>query len=104
MYDSLTSISISSDAMSTIVPMPVRVKPPPADTGEIISPGCDISADEKNIKIVFPHCPNLIRRIPGDQPLQWSRGWPVVSLRMWESWPSTCRSPLTHSFTCGPHG
>ena len=26
--------------MSTIVPMPVRVKPPPADTGEIISPGC----------------------------------------------------------------
>ena len=25
--------------MSTIVPMPVRVKPPPADTGEIISPG-----------------------------------------------------------------
>ena len=26
--------------MSTMVPMPVRVKPPPADTGEIISPGC----------------------------------------------------------------
>ena len=26
--------------MSTIVPMPVRVKPPPAETGEIISPGC----------------------------------------------------------------
>ena len=26
--------------MSTIVQMPVRVKPPPADTGEIISPGC----------------------------------------------------------------
>ena len=26
--------------MSTIVPMPERVKPPPADTGEIISPGC----------------------------------------------------------------
>ena len=37
---SLTSTSISSDDMSTIVPMPVRVKPPPADTGEIISPGC----------------------------------------------------------------
>ena len=26
--------------MSTIVPMPVRVKPPPAEIGEIISPGC----------------------------------------------------------------
>ena len=26
--------------MSTIVATPVRVKPPPADTGEIISPGC----------------------------------------------------------------
>jgi hypothetical protein len=26
--------------MSTIVQMPVRVKPPPAETGEIISPGC----------------------------------------------------------------
>ena len=26
--------------MSTIVQMPVRVKPPPADMGEIISPGC----------------------------------------------------------------
>ena len=26
--------------MSTIVPMPVRVKPPPADSGETISPGC----------------------------------------------------------------
>ena len=26
--------------MSTIVQMPVRVKPPPAEMGEIISPGC----------------------------------------------------------------
>ena len=26
--------------MSTIVPMPVRVKPPPAESGETISPGC----------------------------------------------------------------
>jgi hypothetical protein len=26
--------------MSTTVPMPVRVKPPPAEMGEIISPGC----------------------------------------------------------------
>ena len=26
--------------MSTMVQMPVRVKPPPADIGEIISPGC----------------------------------------------------------------
>ena len=26
--------------MSTIVQMPVRVKPPPADTGDTISPGC----------------------------------------------------------------
>ena len=25
--------------MSTTVPMPVRVKPPPADTGDTISPG-----------------------------------------------------------------
>jgi len=40
MYASLTSTSISSDDMSTIVEMPVLVKPPPADIGEIISPGC----------------------------------------------------------------
>ena len=40
MYVSLTSTSISSEPMSTIVQIPVRVKPPPADTGEIISPGC----------------------------------------------------------------
>ena len=26
--------------MSTMVQMPVRVKPPPADTGDTISPGC----------------------------------------------------------------
>ena len=26
--------------MSTIVQMPVRVNPPPADTGDTISPGC----------------------------------------------------------------
>jgi len=26
--------------MSTIVQMPVRVKPPPAEIGETISPGC----------------------------------------------------------------
>ncbi len=26
--------------MSTMVQIPVRVKPPPAETGEIISPGC----------------------------------------------------------------
>jgi hypothetical protein len=26
--------------MSTMVPMPVRVKPPPADSGDTISPGC----------------------------------------------------------------
>ena len=26
--------------MSTMVQMPVRVKPPPAETGETISPGC----------------------------------------------------------------
>ncbi len=37
---SLTSTSTSSDDMSTIVPMPVRVKPPPADIGETISPSC----------------------------------------------------------------
>ena len=40
MKASLTSTSISSESMSTMVPMPVRVKPPPADMGEIISPGC----------------------------------------------------------------
>ena len=40
MYDSLTSTWISSESMSTMVPMPVRVKPPPAEIGEIISPGC----------------------------------------------------------------
>ena len=34
----VTSISIQS--MSTIVHTPVRVKPPPAESGEIISPGC----------------------------------------------------------------
>src|SRR5262249_6301710 len=36
MKDSLTSTWISSESMSTIVPMPVRVKPPPAEIGEII--------------------------------------------------------------------
>ena len=40
MYASLTSTSTSSESMSTMVQMPVRVKPPPAETGEIISPGC----------------------------------------------------------------
>src|SRR5438094_599463 len=40
MNDSLTSTWISSESMSTMVPMPVRVKPPPAEIGEIISPGC----------------------------------------------------------------
>ena len=40
MYASLTSTSTSSESMSTMVQMPVRVKLPPADTGEIISPGC----------------------------------------------------------------
>jgi len=39
-YASLTSTSTSSDCISTMVPMPVRVNPPPAETGEIISPGC----------------------------------------------------------------
>ena len=39
MNDSFTSTWISSESMSTMVPMPVRVKPPPADRGEIISPG-----------------------------------------------------------------
>ena len=40
MYASLTSTSISSDSMSTMVPTPVRVKPPPADKGDTISPTC----------------------------------------------------------------
>ena len=40
MYASLTSTSTSRESMSTMVAMPVRVKPPPADIGEIISPGC----------------------------------------------------------------
>ena len=40
MNASLTSTSISSDSMSTMVAMPVRVKPPPAEIGETISPGC----------------------------------------------------------------
>src|SRR6185436_9268273 len=31
MYASFTSTSISSEFMSTMVPIPVRVKPPPAD-------------------------------------------------------------------------
>ena len=39
MKASLTSTSISIESMSTIVQMPVRVKPPPAEIGEIISPG-----------------------------------------------------------------
>ena len=38
MYASLTSTSISSESMSTIVPTPVRVNPPPAEIGETISP------------------------------------------------------------------
>jgi hypothetical protein len=37
-YDSLTSTSISSESISTMVAMPVRVKPPPAETGDTISP------------------------------------------------------------------
>src|SRR3546814_4930205 len=40
MNDSPTSTSITSESMSTTVPMPVRVKPPPADSGDTISPGC----------------------------------------------------------------
>ena len=40
MYASLTSTWISSESMSTMVPMPVRIDPPPAEIGEIISPGC----------------------------------------------------------------
>jgi hypothetical protein len=40
MNDSFTSTWISSESMSTIVPIPVRVNPPPAEIGEIISPGC----------------------------------------------------------------
>ena len=40
MYASLTSTSISRESMSTIVAMPVRVKPPPADIGDTVSPGC----------------------------------------------------------------
>ncbi len=39
MKASFTSTWISSESMSTMVPMPVRVKPPPAEIGEIISPG-----------------------------------------------------------------
>src|SRR6185503_8109595 len=40
MNDSLTSTSISRELMSISVAMPVRVKPPPAEIGETISPGC----------------------------------------------------------------
>ncbi len=40
MNASFTSTSISIDSMSTMVQTPVRVKPPPAEIGEIISPGC----------------------------------------------------------------
>jgi hypothetical protein len=39
MKASLTSTSTSIESMSTTVQTPVRVKPPPADSGEIISPG-----------------------------------------------------------------
>ena len=38
MYDSFTSTSTSSELMSTMVAMPVRVKPPPAEIGDTISP------------------------------------------------------------------
>src|SRR2546423_4280696 len=40
MYDSFTSTSISLEFMSTTVAIPVRVKPPPAEIGETISPTC----------------------------------------------------------------
>ena len=40
MNASLTSTSISRESMSTTVAMPVRVKPPPAEIGDTISPGC----------------------------------------------------------------
>ena len=46
MNDSLTSTWISSESMSTMVPMPVRVKPPPAEIGEIISPGLGRLGDD----------------------------------------------------------
>jgi hypothetical protein len=39
MKASLTSTLTSIESMSTMVQMPVRVKPPPAEIGEIISPG-----------------------------------------------------------------
>ncbi len=60
---SLTSTSISSDDMSTIVQMPVRVKPPPADTGEIISPGCasfEIATPENGARMTVSS--DLVRR------------------------------------------
>ena len=40
MKASFTSTSISRESMSTTVAMPVRVKPPPAEIGDTISPGC----------------------------------------------------------------
>ena len=36
--------------MSTMVPIPVRVKPPPAEMGEIISPGCAFLATTTPVK------------------------------------------------------
>ena len=37
---SFTSTSTSKESISTIEQIPVLVKPPPADTGDTISPGC----------------------------------------------------------------
>ena len=45
MYASLTSTSISRESMSTIVAMPVRVKPPPADIGETDLAGLRVLRD-----------------------------------------------------------
>jgi hypothetical protein len=42
--------------MSTIVQMPVRVKPPPAETGDTISPGCasfEIATPENGARITM---------------------------------------------------
>ena len=39
-YASFTSTSISFEFMSTIVAIPVRVNPPPAEIGDTISPTC----------------------------------------------------------------
>jgi hypothetical protein len=57
--------------MSTMVQMPVRVKPPPAETGDTISPGCaslEIATPLNGARITSVVEVGLLRAPPGSPP------------------------------------